>query len=155
MNIEISLFDKVCHSPADQILTMALLEMQQNSSLVHGPTRNESVLVARVEKNLAGFLVYHLDEKSSAIKISMAYTIPSYRRKGVYNTLFQTLVMKAKTEGDIMAIDSDVAPTDTVIQHIFEKQKRMISKVSYTYRIRDYAVAKVPFDIKGVKDGTK
>lgn len=152
MELNVSFYENVGHSPAQMLLAGALHDLQSRGlswPRTYGPAWSDAALVAsEVETGtIVGFLVYRHDASQESWFILLAYTHPAMRRRGVHTKLFETLVQRAKVRGDILSITAGTHPNNVAAQRAFDKQGRKLTGLMYEFKLRDFAQPKNPMEI--------
>lgn len=91
---------------------------------------HQSVIVAKIDGNVAGFICYTRQVAHGFTWVDMSYVLPEYRRKGVYSKLFDALVASER---------KNPQPVRSIVSGINIKNHSQIGAAVKTGRTSSYA----------------
>jgi ribosomal protein S18 acetylase RimI-like enzyme len=157
MSVEIVYFTDCGHSPAWPKIPAAMLELDKRGFGFQpscAPVWNDPCLVALdAQGSVCGFLCYRYDQMKCSWFILLSYVEPASRRQNVHSQLFKSLVERAETRGDILAIECGTHIDNLPAQAAFEAQGRKRTAVMYEYRIAHWLEGKPHLDVPKSVEG--
>lgn len=86
-----------------------------------------------------GFIVYRPNALMAEWWIMLSYVDPSQRSQGVHTKLFEAVVERAKSKGDVLTIACGTHVNNIDAQTAFKRQGRVLTGFIYTFRVRGAA----------------
>lgn len=112
---------------------LALIEADHCSNYVQ-ITADQNAFVAFEDGVAAAVLTYRHEPALKQIEVGIGFTLPDYRARGLYNSLWAALVAKAK-EIDAVHIASAVFLDNTAMRSVAQNQGRIERTVTLDYAV--------------------